>query len=425
MVLNSIKLLGFDVWRQPYEREALSKWHSLNSGDEISTLRVMRADGVVVRAISLAVPENPIPLFWEDKVLARYICPPERMDEYVYWWTVIELKKDSLPLLLTTIRSEGPSKWAKKISELLESTLPIFSAGRVKPRDDLAKYSYVLYIEPELSLFDPTKDIAINAFEAAGGASKLLQFPQEIACIPHLLIDCILLAGVGYLHFEDELTLFSIKPLQPDEPSAGIALPNTAIHLLEYLFCLRIYHHLEARVESFPFFKTDISDYIKIIRTDNHSTDLYRRKFLEDRVVVGTERMNVSQMANRLTGRLKTNYVAQADKLRNSFPLQRISQHPLRYFLLDYIHDALQESQVRIDECCKLLERREAALADYLRDLVVHASTEANLLLQRSIKRLAFLALVIALLGLVIALLPDNLKHSIHTAIGYIFGSRK
>ena len=129
----------------------------------------------------------------------------------------------------------------------------------------------------------------------------------------------------------------------------------------------------------------------------------------------------MSQLAREVSTELKSNEVVRAASIGTSWPVEGLSEHPLRYNLFDRIRHSLTESQLGVDRTREMLQQRDAALSDYLRDVAVYESTRVNLLLQKSIRRLTMIAVVAALLSLVIALLPNELRDALSALTRNVF----
>ncbi len=111
--------------------------------------------------------------------------------------------------------------------------------------------------------------------------------------------------------------------------------------------------------------------------------------------------------------------------MSDSFPLEKLSDSPMRYELLKDLQNMLQKSRSRVEEACRTFEKREGILSDYLRDTTIHKSTVANLSLQKRITTLTLVAVLIAFVSLLITFLPESIKAEVQKFIANILRLEK
>ena len=166
-----------------------------------------------------------------------------------------------------------------------------------------------------------------------------------------------------------------------------------------------------------PFYKTSVRDYIKQLKSDNYVSIAYEEKFLNDRYEELSEQFRVIQLANQIIRETQSNYISLSEESIYSVPIKNVISDPkvaaYSYNVLKRIKQAFSSANNEIRETADMIRGRTIAIADYLRDTVIADATNVNISLQKSIRRLTVVAVLIAFIALIIALigvLPQEIK---------------
>lgn len=365
------------------------------------------SNGFLTANLAIYSNNRPIPEFWSDKVLACYLSTEENID-YFTWKLIVELKREAITEILRLNAWER----TRQVDSFLEALFPKCIGEQLEVSDSYPKFCSVFYLEPEKPIYTEggsIRDVAIDIL------AMLDQ--KDFAPEPHMFLDIILFHDIGIGTPEKKILAVSLKPLPVHEGSKTVILPATVTDLASYLNFITQLRHMALRLRMLPFYKTSVRDYIKQLKSDNYVSIAYEEKFLNDRYEELSEQFRVRQLANQIIRETQLNYISLPEESIYSVPIKNVISDPkvaaYSYNVLKKIKQAFSSANNEIRETADMIRGRTIAIADYLRDTVIAEASHVNISLQKSIRRLTVLAVLIAFIAIIIALigvLPQEIK---------------
>lgn len=268
-------------------------------------------------------------------------------------------------------------------------------------------------------LLDAIEGIPFADEPSAEVVSDLLRLLRqtETAAVPFTFFDLLLFPS-PWPGVADEFTAFVTKTDAIVEAGRKLTLPLSAFELVEYVSCTAIIRHLGDRLKQLPLGKTSLSEYLAQPRLKpGQALSSYSEIHLRDRERTLQELLETQRTLGELHSRLQSNYVeiARRNSLSRSFPA--ILSHPLKFIFFNQLTGKLAGAVANYEAAKQLVESREQAARDYLRDLLIAETTASNLGIQRRIRILTGIAVFIGLLALASNLLPDTVKQILYDSI--------
>ncbi len=384
----------------------------------ISRLTTYTSGELWIRTTSVHTIAPSLPDFWQDKIIATHLVHEDRIDEYTITNCLFEIQPTAIPVLA----GMGSIAYSKALDELGEKALPAFSGELIKTSFLRKRSISILYLELDETLSTGLSD----SHESVRLMAEALRYrlgQEGSVILPNFVDGMLFMHGIGEPILEAVAVNFGRKRFKSE--AGALSLPDMVMYLQDYMTCTHIYQHLGVRLARLPLYKNNATQYLhsldmnkgnSLVKGGSGRSEISRRlasayelKFLEDRQLVMTERLSINQCADAISEMLDSNIFSKVEK----FPLLdtgTTSSYPyLRSFLASVKSDF--EKAVRgIEKTEKLVITREAFLSDYLRDISLAATTRSNLNLQQSIRRLTFVAVVIALATLILTLWPEGIK---------------
>jgi hypothetical protein len=235
MKIKSLCLISLDSW---YGKSLDDAYQTLNEikREEVN-IATIRTDGARTGSHSFfRVDQQMLPEFCLDKTKAIYLRWENFVpNHFLNWVYIVNLLPNTMSVLLTmdSISRE------KQIDSVFKTIFPSWEGEHINVTQYLApKFISILYIEPEELLFYNTDNLkndikhAINTIPFVGGA-----------CQPNLLDDIILLFGLGASGPDNQVTVYSIRPL-PQSENVVLSLPKTVMELLRYMNYIHLIRYL-------------------------------------------------------------------------------------------------------------------------------------------------------------------------------------
>lgn len=404
MKIRFLRLIGVDTWYGKSMDEARDYVNSLKS--EEAALYTVRPDGAWAgTSIIYRVDQKDCPDFWQDKAKSIYLRWWE-LEEFLTGFAIVELHPNKLSDLIEMKRFHCE----EQLDGIFDAAFPSWTGEHVKvSKFHPPKFISILYIEPEQALSVNLKDSRDNGFPA--GISEILSMvgQEKSVCQPHLLVDILLLFGIGLSGPEKQAMAISVKPLAQRLDEGDLMLPKTVMELGWYMTYISMFNYLSGRMKKLRFYRHDIDEYIEKLNFKRNLGRNYELKFLKDREEGLSERLRTTKLAKKILKAAKNNYVSLLRGWKESLTVETgitgTAGYAYRYDFLDALAGALSKEEEYFDEVSELVFNREMVLSDYLRDKAIAESTRSNLSLQKSIRWLTFFAAIIAILALFISLL--------------------
>ncbi|MFN2481149.1 MAG: hypothetical protein ABR554_06760 [Pyrinomonadaceae bacterium] len=433
MYFNTAFLIMVNVWHTKDFRHIPSDWLRKFVVDDphISLLTTNTSKEIWISATPVHTIAPLLPDFWQDKITATHLVDGDGIDEYTITTGFFEIRPTAIPSLA---KMNGVG-YSKALDELSEKALPTFS-GELAHSSHTRKHSIsILYLELDETL---TAGLSIADASACLMAEALRHRLSQAGSIilPNFVNGMLIMHGIGIPSPQVEALAVNLSR-QPSKSEVGsLTLPDTVMELRDHMVCAHIYRHLGVRLTRLPLYKNNATQYLNLLSTNkgnslakgssgwsdvfSHLSSAYELRFLEDRQSVMTERLSITQCANAISENLDSNIFSKLEK----FPLLDTgtsSSFPYTYDFLSSVKNDFKNAVKDMGGKEKLIITREAFLSDYLRDISLAATTRSNLKLQQSIRRLTFVAVVIALATLILTLWPEGIKTIMREITSRIF----
>ncbi len=441
MYFNTACLMVLEAWHTKEPGHVSKDWlaqFTTKNDPRFSSLLTYTSDDVALSGDTIFTISPPLAPFWQDKITAAHLLQEDWIDEYTIVRGLFEIEPSSIPTLVGMERI-GLSE---AIDELSEKALPTFPGELVQFLTLPKRSISILYLELDETLTASASNSVESVYMLAEALRyRLRQWGHIIQ--PNFVNGLLLLPSIGYGTPELEAVAVNFRDNQRRFKSRGgsLSLPDTAMHLWTYMACGHIYRHLSDRLGRLPLHEKTATQYLDSLKSNKSSSlvkgtrgqlesqrqlsSAYELKFLEDRQAVMTERLSIRKCVEDISKTLRYNGIPKFEK---SAPLDvggSSSYFPYTYGFLASLIGDFKAAVSSVEEKETLITSREASLSDYLRDISIAASTRSNLELQQSIRRLTFLAVLIAvatlfltLVTIILTLWPDENKAVLGTLSG-------
>lgn len=349
--------------------------------------------------------------FWDTKTDALYILEADKR------YAVAQLRVDSLSKLINEDHDVDGYQIAYRWDDLLlsidglehktlndrELHVPLYES----------KYASVLYIEPEEPLW------GLESFDQAAEFALTLIKQDKTTVQPQLFND-FLVCGYGH-SLKKSLIFVLLNPLKCYFPAhlepyqSHLYIPDPVFSLLEYFEYVSQLNALRVSLDSLPFWKFKVSDYLGKLNQEKPLLNTYLDQFLRDRESVETTCVDVGESLQKLQRGYKSNFVLVNANSEFSY-INTKSLGVADAFktpVLKTLKTRHKEAESGVNRRIRTIEKRTQMLSDHLRDSVAAATANSNLLLQRRLKVLSTIAISIGLAALLIGLVPDIHKSTI------------
>jgi hypothetical protein len=344
-----------------------------------------------------------LPAFWLDKVSNVYSAPLETVGAYQSVVALVQLRPQAW---LPDAQRLGPYEFSCRQDELFRA---IFSSW--KHNESLYKatschqFANVLYLEPQSQIaLNPSSAVPQPAITAL---LRKVGYHFPTACVPSMVVDTLLACGPGSSWDDLSATAIRLKPFTSAVRETMVPISHVALEAIRYFSLIEILDETDQRLSALSFAKLNVGDYLKqqVGRTRHPSLDDRYKQFMKDRQGAMEERFRATEVLARVKDKLGQNTMSNPKVKTLSFPA--VSEGDI--VQQDYFEGARQMALDRLPRISSLLEviaTRDSALAEYLRDATTAESTAAVDFLTRA-------AIGIALLGLIVGLVPEDLKRAL------------
>lgn len=236
---------------------------------------------------------------------------------------------------------------------------------------------------------------------------------DHTAAIPFSLFE-LLVFPAPWPRIPDDFTVFVTRAGAIVESGESVGLPLSAFELARYISKTIIVRDLAGRLKGLPLGRMSVSEYLGHLGpSPGRALTSYQQVYLQDREKTLQELLETQLVLDELSERSQNNYVevARRDLLSRSFTSS--VSHPLKFRLFNRLVDDSRKSIEEYQAVKQLVEAREQAARDFLRDLVVAEATASNLVIQKRIRILTMAAVLVGILGVGSNLLPDNVVQAL------------
>lgn len=422
MKIRTAILVALDSWylRSPKKfvvksnypdlEKAHKSWLKLGADNEdFETWLNLYSSDINYRSFRIARNERKVPQFWSDKVINAYLDTTVSPD-YLTWHALMTLRPESIPNLIAIQKNKKDCD--RQYEDLFNAMLPICSGEHVDiPTKEWKRAASILYLEPEEPL--PFNWNYSNESNIKDVAEEVLTFIGQsgTGAQPHLLFDSLILHGLCNT-VPMSLTIISLSPLPKRTMKDSIELPSIVRDVTSYLECFHTIKHLIKRVQDLPFHKCEVPEYLESL-SSREQTESYELTFLKDREVTLRETKRINRTMKSWKKWLKDNKFSEYSLSINTSTTDKYVD-AFRRDVLNTLTDKVQEAHSLLSESLTEVAKSENALADYLRDKAIAESTQANLSLQKKIRSLTRVAIVISILALFLGIIPDEVKKKVY-----------
>ena len=236
----------------------------------------------------------------------------------------------------------------------------------------------------------------------------------NVAAIPALFDGAVVLPGLVGMSIEPNFALVYSVPSDGQQlTDNGVWLPRAIFGLLAQLARVHVLAAHAADISSLPFSSEVPSKYLQRYTRRTHDLlGAYLRKHLSDR----ERAVDAIQEAEEVLRTIcrEGDGAASKDSWRTLFP-QRL--HPHAYLISGNFTTAFHENAEMLRTAISLATRRMETTTEHLRDLISVQVAVSNLRLQNTLFWIAAGALLISLVGLVVGMLPEELKQMLWAVI--------
>jgi hypothetical protein len=357
-------------------------------------------DGFPISRHNVLKFHGPIPEPWVQSIRSISVGSFCCVDSYTAWWSIAELKPDILSEILV---EDGAFTHA--LDTLHDCTFGGTCRKNIDTRmgdSSLAKYPYILYVEPRQPLFPRGTDDEVQ--EAIGQLYTLLGRADGWIA-PHNLFGALLTRGAGWAKPHEKIIALNSRPYT-QQFSECLGLPATVIDVARHIAFIRMLRDMLDRLKSVKFLRCDADEYLKTFR-DTDLLPAYEHGFLKDREHSIAERLRVMETVKQIERGYEGSWISRAEQMKENPSVPTLSSTPsvdLVQLLVHELHDRVGAIQC----ASELIVGRETAISDYLRDATTGVSNRINLKLQRSMRWLTWISVIIALIALLIGLWPRS-----------------
>jgi len=407
MNINSGVLLAFDVqYDEPRLDLPFGRIDKSRTWQEEGDLLLSEPSGHLVANYMIEHVIVGLPQLFGEPAKSAFIMVGEK-EPYCTRLAAFPLSEQQLANL---IELGGDS--LAEVNSFVRTFLPKFEGDRVWPRTEWQLFGRILLLNSIEGI--PSADESPP--EAVSNLLRLLRQTQTAAA-PFTFFDLLVFPS-PWPGDTDEFTALLTRNGGVIENGRKLTLPLSAFALIEYVSYTAIIRHLGSRIRQLPLGESSLSEYLTHTGLKpGRALSVYSEVHLRDREMTFQQLHETQRALSELRSRLQSNYVeiARRGSLSRSFPAAL--SHPLRFSLFNRLVGNLDKAVATYDGARQVVESREQATRDYLRDLLIAETTESNLEIQRRIRLLTTVAVILGILGLVSNFLPDTVKEAIYNYI--------
>lgn len=262
----------------------------------------------------------------------------------------------------------------------------------------------------QLDCMHSTGDIEKDAIAACA-----LHFGIDVKNIvprPSKLHDIVIMPlppGLGFSSYRCAVLILNKERLFDDEKN--IYLPTTISNLIEYNMISLAFKRLAQSLESLPLASKTAYEYMRYIDIESDSNN-YLSRYIPERGKRIEVLLEGSKYANKYSEVLSSNLIAEFIS-NNAWQDIEYNSHSLSYPTLNKFISELDTNQRKYTELKDLIQIREMAVGDFLRDSLSARVASSNKDIQSSIKRLTIIAVIIGIVTVFFSIFSSETKELI------------
>ena len=432
--IKAFYIIGFSAWRLPAGALIYDCFDFDFDTDDDEVLVQIDTDGDWTGSYSVKRCQPVLSDFWTEKVISCYL---NRSYTTHGGYGVLKMLVTVEPTSLDAILEHDRYELLKQVDELFASFEPKAKFVRAEQSGKRPKYPRVFYLQLERQRSYAAAEYLADVLRLAEQFRQRLN-PKSVI-LPHLLADTLLLPGPSPSGVSSDIVALGLVQANLKLETTNLVIAKTVSDVVEYMIAIYLMKDLVDRLNDLRFLSRSLGEYTNAIQITNLLTvkkrpwrdrakrqafgnisDSYEYEFLVDRVHSSLERDIADVTLSSIQDILALNRVANWER----WPLSHfaedgtlVEKSQIRLCLPEQLVSEFSQQLDGIKRKRNLLNSREQALADFLRDLASASSARANLRLQRSVWLLTRIATFFALFGLGISLLTDERKRTIGNAI--------
>jgi hypothetical protein len=223
--------------------------------------------------------------------------------------------------------------------------------------------------------------------------------------IPSKVVDCVIDNNSVFLNSKtsDNYMVFGLNSTtKSDEFYIYISL--YAKSFLDYLLLVNKLYRFESELKKFDIYQLNISEYLDNAFQTKNLSNYFKNKYLKEKQNSSSKRIEYESELHSIQKRIKKSY--EFNEFRNYNRGNDIIIFPEKasYPVMEKMVNEYEELTYRVGEIINLIKTKEDILNDAFRDLTTITTNELNLTLQKKMKYLTFLAIIITVIGIILSL---------------------
>jgi hypothetical protein len=193
-----------------------------------------------------------------------------------------------------------------------------------------------------------------------------------------------------------------------------IRLPRVLFQLTELILFRKVLHNLTQRTKSTPIYTHEPVEYVQRLSTEgDRQITIYLNEHLQERTTTLAELSRIARTQKEVCSRVERNIVRRYLTDAHALPPPWRSSHQFGYELIPYLNSRLSSAIDSLSEAKEELEVRQILTSQFLRDRLTAEVAASNLRIQKTLRRLTFLAVGVGLLAAFLGTMPEESKVAI------------
>ena len=307
-------------------------------------------------------------------------------------YTAVQKLMDNFKLLLTTHNLNRPSL-SKNIVKFIDTYLIVV------PSPDEIK-----------NLNSDSENI--NEF--------LLRFENYVGrdittkvCIPYYFQDFIETLHAGYISASREyLRIFLCT--KPNGDKNQIVIPDSIENLHDFDIKINVLKEIKKRLPDLYAYKSNVTEYIESVSNKNIFKN-YSAKFIKERIAYIQSKIEIDERVNSYKSDVKNKLPYGLKEYYDTFLMKKVcnSNHPYAWSVLQHKNNEFDNLIRDIEHTLRNVTIKDTYINESLRDIISIESMWTNLKLQKIIKLLTYVAIVLGIMSIVATLYGNETRELI------------
>jgi hypothetical protein len=349
-----------------------------------------------------------LPGKWRDVVRDRFL----RYDfspEYFHLTMLVNLDV----AFAERFRSLNDLGLSQDLHELIEASIPDIRGERVRTRLGVSPTSPIIaYLEPDEGFYLADDNSDKDRYAAAAELQDYFR-QRHIVKEPRLLGYAVFFHNTWALGSCRGLLASPLSAFADKHQGTSVPIPSTVEDVLHMAVLVQLLEHMGERLGRLPLSGVSVEQYLSGLDRTGRILDSYRTRFLADRQESESECQRISRLTDLFESDVDRRAPTTWRDSPLSTPLSAGIESSAQLILSDVISDIDREFRTllaAIRDSCSVTGTVTRMLVDHLRDRTLGETAESNLRLQRAVIRLSVVAVAVALLGLLLAVMPQDTK---------------